>query len=77
MCNGQVSNWFINARVRLWKPMVEEMYKEEAGEAGMESNSSSEIEPIDQDHSYDNKEETAASAFDSKSVNETHAIQMT
>lgn len=25
----QVSNWFINARVRLWKPMVEEMYSEE------------------------------------------------
>ncbi|KAM3409143.1 hypothetical protein ACQJBY_001867 [Aegilops geniculata] len=25
----QVSNWFINARVRLWKPMVEEMYAEE------------------------------------------------
>ncbi|KAE8666109.1 BEL1-like homeodomain protein 1 [Hibiscus syriacus] len=26
---SQVSNWFINARVRLWKPMVEEMYLEE------------------------------------------------
>lgn len=25
----KVSNWFINARVRLWKPMVEEMYLEE------------------------------------------------
>lgn len=24
-----MSNWFINARVRLWKPMVEEMYLEE------------------------------------------------
>lgn len=24
----QVSNWFINARVRLWKPMIEEMYAE-------------------------------------------------
>lgn len=24
----QVSNWFINARVRLWKPMIEEMYRE-------------------------------------------------
>lgn len=29
MCRMQVSNWFINARVRLWKPMVEEMYVEE------------------------------------------------
>ncbi|KAL6549938.1 hypothetical protein OROMI_020426 [Orobanche minor] len=28
----QVSNWFINARVRLWKPMVEEMYLEELKE---------------------------------------------
>ena len=37
----QVSNWFINARVRLWKPMVEEMYKEEIGDADMDSNSSS------------------------------------
>ena len=24
----QVSNWFINARVRLWKPMIEEMYND-------------------------------------------------
>ncbi|GAB2291807.1 hypothetical protein Dimus_026058 [Dionaea muscipula] len=29
----QVANWFINARVRLWKPMVEEMYKEEFDDA--------------------------------------------
>ncbi|KAK1303997.1 hypothetical protein QJS10_CPB11g00773 [Acorus calamus] len=28
----RVSNWFINARVRLWKPMVEEMYMEETKE---------------------------------------------
>ncbi|KAJ6852867.1 BEL1-like homeodomain protein 1 [Iris pallida] len=32
LTRGQVSNWFINARVRLWKPMVEEMYNEEAKE---------------------------------------------
>jgi hypothetical protein len=24
----QVSNWFINARVRLWKPLIEEMYQD-------------------------------------------------
>ncbi|GAB4837874.1 hypothetical protein Ancab_027400 [Ancistrocladus abbreviatus] len=41
LTRSQVSNWFINARVRLWKPMVEEMYKEEAGNAEMDSNSSS------------------------------------
>lgn len=29
LSRSQVSNWFINARVRLWKPMVEEMYLEE------------------------------------------------
>nr|KYP65661.1 Homeobox protein BEL1 isogeny [Cajanus cajan] len=29
---ARVSNWFINARVRLWKPMVEEMYMEEEKE---------------------------------------------
>ncbi|KAH7847346.1 hypothetical protein Vadar_025002 [Vaccinium darrowii] len=29
LSKNQVSNWFINARVRLWKPMIEDMYKEE------------------------------------------------
>ncbi|KAJ6836379.1 putative BEL1-like homeodomain protein 1 [Iris pallida] len=32
LTRSQVSNWFINARVRLWKPMVEEMYNEETKE---------------------------------------------
>ncbi|XP_071910761.1 BEL1-like homeodomain protein 1 [Coffea arabica] len=32
LTRSQVSNWFINARVRLWKPMVEEMYTEEMKE---------------------------------------------
>ncbi|KAL8127158.1 BEL1-like homeodomain protein 11 [Apium graveolens] len=32
LSKNQVSNWFINARVRLWKPMIEEMYKEEFGD---------------------------------------------
>ncbi|CAM8968730.1 unnamed protein product [Rhodiola kirilowii] len=32
LTRSQVSNWFINARVRLWKPMVEEMYNEEVKE---------------------------------------------
>ncbi|XP_016432248.1 BEL1-like homeodomain protein 7 [Nicotiana tabacum] len=43
LTRSQVSNWFINARVRLWKPMVEEMYKEEAGDIEMDSNSPSEF----------------------------------
>ncbi|XP_010548069.1 PREDICTED: BEL1-like homeodomain protein 6 [Tarenaya hassleriana] len=46
LSRSQVSNWFINARVRLWKPMVEEMYKEEFTEVmENESNSSSENTP--------------------------------
>ncbi|XP_010933992.1 homeobox protein BEL1 homolog [Elaeis guineensis] len=32
LSRSQVNNWFINARVRLWKPMVEEMYLEEIKE---------------------------------------------
>ncbi|XP_047326949.1 BEL1-like homeodomain protein 4 [Impatiens glandulifera] len=32
LSKNQVSNWFINARVRLWKPMVEEMYQRDAKE---------------------------------------------
>lgn len=47
----QVSNWFINARVRLWKPMVEEMYMEEMKEQELngsednKSNKSTEEDP--------------------------------
>lgn len=41
LTRSQVSNWFINARVRLWKPMVEEMYKEEYADAELHSISSS------------------------------------
>ncbi|CAN6322723.1 unnamed protein product [Urochloa humidicola] len=32
LSRNQVSNWFINARVRLWKPMIEEMYQQECRE---------------------------------------------
>lgn len=37
LTKNQVSNWFINARVRLWKPMIEEMYKEEFGDSSVDS----------------------------------------
>ncbi|CAL9116858.1 unnamed protein product [Musa acuminata var. zebrina] len=40
LTRSQVSNWFINARVRLWKPMIENMYKEEFGDTEIGSNSS-------------------------------------
>lgn len=45
LTRSQVANWFINARVRLWKPMVEEMYKEEFGDADINSRFSSEDTP--------------------------------
>ncbi|XP_047323166.1 BEL1-like homeodomain protein 1 [Impatiens glandulifera] len=37
LTRSQVSNWFINARVRLWKPMVEEMYLEEIKQHDLEN----------------------------------------
>ncbi|KAF5192098.1 Bel1-like homeodomain protein [Thalictrum thalictroides] len=41
LTRNQVSNWFINARVRVWKPMVEEMHMLESnGCAETELNSS-------------------------------------
>nr|XP_043605853.1 BEL1-like homeodomain protein 4 [Erigeron canadensis] len=36
LSRNQVSNWFINARVRLWKPMVEDMYQQESKEEDQE-----------------------------------------
>ncbi|XP_072998808.1 BEL1-like homeodomain protein 6 [Typha latifolia] len=47
LTRSQVSNWFINARVRLWKPMIEDMYKEELGDNEIDSNSSSVNPPKD------------------------------
>jgi hypothetical protein len=41
LTRSQISNWFINARVRLWKPMIEDMYREEVGDGELDSNSSS------------------------------------
>ncbi|GMI65979.1 BEL1-like homeodomain 2, SAWTOOTH 1 [Hibiscus trionum] len=38
LSRNQVSNWFINARVRLWKPMVEEMYQQETKVEGDDNN---------------------------------------
>ncbi|KAL8261192.1 hypothetical protein R6Q59_025241 [Mikania micrantha] len=42
LTRSQIANWFINARVRLWKPMVEDMYKEEFGDEEVNCRSSSE-----------------------------------
>ncbi|GMI91289.1 hypothetical protein HRI_002798200 [Hibiscus trionum] len=40
LTKNQISNWFINARVRLWKPMIEEMYKEEIADSPQGSDTS-------------------------------------
>ncbi|KAL8154104.1 hypothetical protein V2J09_011864 [Rumex salicifolius] len=46
LTRSQVSNWFINARVRLWKPMVEEMYLEETKYQQQQQNpSDSDVHP--------------------------------
>ncbi|KAI3785000.1 hypothetical protein L1987_44108 [Smallanthus sonchifolius] len=48
----KVSNWFINARVRLWKPMVEEMYQQESKEEAENHNHNH--SPHHQDGDQDN-----------------------
>ncbi|KDP24541.1 hypothetical protein JCGZ_25105 [Jatropha curcas] len=55
LSRSQVSNWFINARVRLWKPMVEEIHMLETRQAQKSSqmeeqnakNSSDQVPPSD------------------------------
>ncbi|KAK6939423.1 Homeobox KN domain [Dillenia turbinata] len=49
LTKNQVSNWFINARVRLWKPMIEEMYREEFADSSMDSNSLSATSSLGRD----------------------------
>ncbi|KAL0842524.1 hypothetical protein Bca101_015769 [Brassica carinata] len=41
LSRNQVSNWFINARVRVWKPMVEEIHMLETRQSQRSSSSSS------------------------------------
>ncbi|KAK3152537.1 hypothetical protein QOZ80_2BG0160330 [Eleusine coracana subsp. coracana] len=49
LTRNQVSNWFINARVRIWKPMIEEMYRDlkrsaAGGHAGTEMETQQQLE---------------------------------
>ncbi|VFQ79531.1 unnamed protein product [Cuscuta campestris] len=60
LSRSQVSNWFINARVRLWKPMVEDMYQQEAKEEGEKSTDSSPNTSAGNHHNnYDDNANTA------------------
>ncbi|CAH1418925.1 unnamed protein product [Lactuca virosa] len=58
LTRSQVSNWFINARVRLWKPMVEEMYLEEVKEQeqnGLDDNKANKNEQNEEKSSSKNE----------------------
>ncbi|PIN03997.1 Transcription factor MEIS1 [Handroanthus impetiginosus] len=65
LSRSQVSNWFINARVRLWKPMVEEMYMEElkedqdagAPDVGGAATSAAAANPDENQHSSRNEDQ--------------------
>ncbi|GJT14243.1 BEL1-like homeodomain protein 7 [Tanacetum coccineum] len=75
LTRSQVSNWFINARVRLWKPMVEQIYQEESVDSAMDSSSSSECAPKKTllDQAQDTSHSTAPSSqADDKKM--THSI---
>ncbi|XP_051137666.1 homeobox protein BEL1 homolog [Andrographis paniculata] len=53
LSRSQVSNWFINARVRLWKPMVEEMYSAELKDSAAGENPSRPINDDDRRSGFD------------------------
>ncbi|CAI9271585.1 unnamed protein product [Lactuca saligna] len=64
LTRSQVSNWFINARVRLWKPMVEEMYLEETKEQEqnrLKENKASKSEQSDENENSLSRQENSKS----------------
>lgn len=64
LTRSQVSNWFINARVRLWKPMVEEMYLEEIKEQeqnGTDENKTNKNEQNEENPNSSSKQEKSLS----------------
>ncbi|CAL1404234.1 unnamed protein product [Linum trigynum] len=47
LTRNQVSNWFINARVRVWKPMVEEIHMlENKGQAETSQSKCNNVDPV-------------------------------
>ncbi|KZV58669.1 hypothetical protein F511_41525 [Dorcoceras hygrometricum] len=67
LSRNQVSNWFINARVRLWKPMVEEMYQQEAKD---------EVDP-ERDHSGSTSAAAAGTNSNNAQTSTPHATTTT
>ncbi|XP_047324923.1 BEL1-like homeodomain protein 7 [Impatiens glandulifera] len=68
LTRGQVANWFINARVRLWKPMVEEMYTEEFSE------DSKTLLPENADEEYLNATENYGAMKQQNNYNPPHVV---
>ncbi|KAM7525789.1 hypothetical protein LguiA_015691 [Lonicera macranthoides] len=69
LSRSQVSNWFINARVRLWKPMVEEMYIEETKDQQDNMSFSDGIEALNDNnlaHQNPNHHQSRAATEDQK-----------
>ncbi|KAI3464907.1 hypothetical protein Pfo_021570 [Paulownia fortunei] len=76
LTRSQVANWFINARVRLWKPMIEEMYKEEFGDAETEPRSSPDHATTTQEISaFDDREEEFQGSLMSAAADNNHQVQ--
>ncbi|KAK9270835.1 hypothetical protein L1049_026421 [Liquidambar formosana] len=68
LSRNQVSNWFINARVRLWKPMVEEMYQQEAKEAEEEEAASPSAQENREPHPRGHQNGSSSSSSAQKSI---------
>eukprot|EP00741_Cyanophora_paradoxa_P016564 tig00020927_g15994.t1 len=73
----QVNNWFINARVRIWKPLVEQSHRERQQGAGIEGTAAEplsetstaamgEVDPASSDDSGDGMEEGSDDDFDAE-----------
>ncbi|KAJ4840115.1 hypothetical protein Tsubulata_035325 [Turnera subulata] len=78
LTRNQVANWFINARVRLWKPMVEEMYKEEFcdSEAFSKSSIDNAIKACGDDHlASENRVDELAGCVTSTTADGSHSKQ--
>ncbi|KAJ9564065.1 hypothetical protein OSB04_000031 [Centaurea solstitialis] len=71
LSRNQVSNWFINARVRLWKPMVEEMYQQESKDETHHQDDN-----IDQDQDQDEEDDEENNKSENINYNNQHKIIM-
>ncbi|XP_047316458.1 BEL1-like homeodomain protein 9 [Impatiens glandulifera] len=74
LSRSQVSNWFINARVRLWKPMVEEIHMLETRQQSQKTECQK-----DQHHPNNNHLPIATSSLDQNrlnSIQKSHQLEL-